>query len=48
MNRKIGVISSIVNLLAVLEFWCAYFCPVTILSFLYFQSKKEHVNEATY
>lgn len=33
---------------AVLEFWCAYFCPVTILSFLYFQSKEEHVNEAIY
>ena len=32
----------------VLEFWCAYFCPVTILSFLYFQSKEEHVNEAIY
>jgi hypothetical protein len=33
---------------AVLEFWCAYFCPVAILSFLYFQSTEEHVNEATY
>ena len=32
----------------VLEFWCVYFCPVTILSFLYFQSKEEHVNEAIY
>lgn len=25
---------------AVLEFWCAYFCPVTILSFLYFQNRE--------
>lgn len=33
---------------AVLEFWCAYFCPVALLSFLYFQSKEEHVNEAIY
>lgn len=33
---------------AVLEAWCAYFCPVAMLSFLYFQSKEGHVNETTY
>ena len=26
---------------AVLEFWCVYFCPVAILSFLYFWHKEE-------
>lgn len=26
---------------AVLEFWCAYFCPVAILSLLYFRNKEE-------
>lgn len=26
---------------AVLEFWCAYFCPVAILSLLYFKNKEE-------
>lgn len=26
---------------AVLEFWCAYFCPVVILSLLYFRNKGE-------
>lgn len=27
--------------IAVLEFWCAYFCPVAILSLLYFRNKEE-------
>lgn len=29
---------------AVLEFWCAYFCPVAILSLLYFWHKEENEN----
>lgn len=27
--------------IAVLEFWCAYFCPISILSFLHFSKCKE-------
>ena len=27
--------------IAVLEFWCLYFCPISILSFLYFANCKE-------
>lgn len=27
--------------IAVLEFWCAYFCPIGILSFLHFRNRKE-------
>lgn len=26
---------------AALEFWCAYFCPVGVLSFLYFRRRRE-------
>lgn len=33
---------------AVLEFWCAYFCPVAILSFLHFQNEEERAKEAAY
>lgn len=29
---------------AVLEFWCVYFCPVAILSFLHFWNKEENKN----
>ena len=32
---------------AVLEFWCAYFCPVAILSLLYFWHKEENENVRT-
>lgn len=31
---------------AVLEVWCAYFCPVAILSFVYFRNKGERFNAA--
>ena len=31
---------------AVLEVWCAYFCPIAILSFLYFRNRKEHFDAA--
>jgi len=27
--------------IAVLEFWCLYFCPVSILSFLHFSNCRE-------
>ena len=28
--------------IAVLEVWCAYFCPVSVLSILHFQNKQDH------
>lgn len=33
---------------AVLEFWCAYFSPAAILSFLYFQSREDRADTAVY
>jgi hypothetical protein len=53
MNRKIGMAGSLINCFSAseggywtgviaLEFWCAYFIPVGILSFIHF---KNNANE---